>query len=109
MAAALAAADLCLCRSGASTLGELPATGTPAVLVPLPIAGVNQRQNAEYLVAGGAAVMLDNDDLTERLAPVLETLLADRERLDGMSVAARSLARPDASAAIARLILETAR
>lgn len=109
MAAALAAADLCVCRSGASTLGELPVTGTPAVLVPLPIAGVNQRQNAEYLVAGEAAVMLDNEDLGQRLGPVLETLLSDRERLDAMAVAARRLARPGAAAEIAQLILETAR
>lgn len=109
MADAFAASDLCLCRSGASTLGELPATGTPAVLVPLPIAGVNQRQNAEYLVASGAAVMLENDDLRDRLPPVLETLLSDRERLDAMAVACRSLARPDAADRIAELILETAR
>lgn len=109
MAAALAAADLCVCRSGASTLGELPVTGTPAVLVPLPIAGVNQRQNAEYLVAGEAAVMLDNEDLGQRLGPVLETLLSDHERLDAMAVAARRLARPGAAAEIAQLILETAR
>lgn len=109
MADAMAAADLCLCRSGASTLGELPATGTPAVLVPLPIAGVNQRQNAEYLVGGGAAVMLDNDGLTEGLGPVLETLLSDRERLDAMAVACRRLAHTDASDAIARVVLEAAR
>lgn len=108
MAAAMAAADLCLCRAGASTLGELPATGTPAVLVPLPIAGVNQRANAEYLVAGGAAVMLDDNDLAEKLAPVLETLLTDRDQLDAMSIAARSLARPGAARSIADLILEVA-
>lgn len=108
MADALAAADLCLCRAGASTLGELPATGTPAVVVPLPIAGVHQRANAEYLVAGGAAVMLDENDLQTTLAPVLETLLPDRERLDAMAVAARRLARPDAAQTIAELILETA-
>lgn len=109
MADAMAAADLCLCRAGASTLGELPATGTPGVLVPLPNAGVNQRANAEYLVAGGAAVMLDDEDLPAKLAPVLETLLTDRERLDAMAVAARGLARPDAARSIADLILETAR
>lgn len=108
MADAMAAADLCLCRAGASTLGEIPATGTPAVLVPLPIAGVNQRANAEYLVAGGAAVMLDDEGLDQRLPPVLETLLTDRERLDAMAVAARRMARPEAADAIARLLLETA-
>jgi UDP-N-acetylglucosamine--N-acetylmuramyl-(pentapeptide) pyrophosphoryl-undecaprenol N-acetylglucosamine transferase len=108
MADGMAAADLCLCRAGASTLGELPATRTPAVLVPLPIAGVNQRANAEYLVAGGAAVMLDDDHLEQRLPPVLETLLTDRERLDAMAVAAGRIARPDAARSIAELILEVA-
>lgn len=109
MASALAAADLCLCRCGASALGELPATGTPAVVVPLPLSGAIQRANADYLVAAGAAVMLDDDALDTSLAPVLEMLLSDRERLDSMTVAARHLARPDAAQAIAGLVLEAAR
>jgi UDP-N-acetylglucosamine:LPS N-acetylglucosamine transferase len=53
--------------------------------------------------------MLDNEELPERLGPVLETLLADRERLDGMAVACRALSRPGAADAIAALILDTAR
>ena len=53
--------------------------------------------------------MLDNEDLGQRLGPVLETLLSDHERLDAMAVAARRLARPGAAAEIAQLILETAR
>lgn len=108
MADALAAADLVLCRSGASTLGELPATGTPAVLVPFPDPGVHQRENAAYLAERGAAVVLEDEALGERLGFVLGSLLGDRERLEQMADAARALARPDAAASIASLILESA-
>lgn len=104
MAAALAAADLAVCRSGASVLGELPATGTPAVLVPLPIPAVHQLENARYLAGRGAAVILENDDLPEALGPTLEVLLADPSRLHAMATACRSLARPDAARAIAEIV-----
>jgi UDP-N-acetylglucosamine--N-acetylmuramyl-(pentapeptide) pyrophosphoryl-undecaprenol N-acetylglucosamine transferase len=109
MADALAACDLAVCRSGASVLGELPATATPAVLVPLPIAGVHQRANAEYLVHHGAAVMIDDESLGDQLSDVLELLLNDEGRLEQMAEASRSLARRDAADAIARIALEVAR
>lgn len=108
MADALAAADLALMRSGASTLGELPATGTPAVLVPLPIPRVHQRQNAEFLSDHGAAVLLPNDEL-DRLGDVLDLLLADRQRMTAMAQAMRNLFRPDAADRVAELAREAAR
>lgn len=108
MADALAAADLALCRSGASTLGELPATGTPAVLVPLPEAAVHQQENAEYLAAAGAAVVLPDAELPARLGALLDGLLGNQTELDRMAAACRSLDRPEAAEAIAALLLAEA-
>jgi UDP-N-acetylglucosamine--N-acetylmuramyl-(pentapeptide) pyrophosphoryl-undecaprenol N-acetylglucosamine transferase len=104
---AMAAADLALCRAGASVLGELPAVGLPAVLVPLPIAGGHQRPNARYLEKNGAAVILDDQDL-ERMLPLVGGLLHDKARLRAMSEAAHRLSRPDAAGRIARIIIEMA-
>ena len=104
---AMAAADLALCRAGASVLGELPALGLPAVLVPYPYAGAHQRLNARHLADNGAAVILDDRDLRAMLS-LVGGLLHDSARLDAMSPASRRLARPEAARNIARLILELA-
>lgn len=108
MADAMAAADLVVCRSGASVIGELPLAGVPAVLVPLPEVKVHQRENAEYLVSRGAAVMLDDAALGRDLEPTIAGLLDDPQRLADMASAMRGLARPDAAGAIARLVLTAA-
>jgi UDP-N-acetylglucosamine--N-acetylmuramyl-(pentapeptide) pyrophosphoryl-undecaprenol N-acetylglucosamine transferase len=105
---AMAAADLALCRSGASVLGELPAVALPAILVPYPYAGGHQRVNARYLADNGAAVILEDRDLGSML-PLVGQLLHDVARLRSMSDAARRLARPDAADRIARLLLDLAR
>lgn len=104
MAHALAAADLALCRSGASVLGELPVTGTPAILVPLPDAGVHQAENAAYLAEAGAAVMVENDLLPDRLIDLVDAILGNVERTTEMSAACRRLARPDAADNIAGIV-----
>lgn len=104
---AMAAADLALCRSGASTIGELPAVGLPAVLVPYPYAGAHQRLNARYLADNGAAVILEDDALSSMLSTV-KGLLDDSSRLEDMKQASHRLARPDAARKIARLVIEAA-
>jgi len=102
---AMAAADLALTRSGASTLGELPLAGLPAVLVPGPFS--DQETNARYLADRGAAAVLPNERLGEAVALVRQ-LLQDEARLEAMSRAMRSLARPDAADCIAAMLIEIA-
>ncbi len=102
---AMAAADLALTRAGASTLGELPALGLPAVLVPGPFS--DQRENARYLDDRGAALTLVNSHLSQATS-LLRDLLSDEERLKAMSQAARALAQPDAARRIVTLLMEMA-
>jgi len=105
---AMAASDLALCRAGASVIGELPALGLPAVLVPLPLAGAHQRTNARYLAKHGAATVLEEEYL-DNILPVLGTLLHDEKRLRGMRDASRRLARPNAASRIAGILLDLAK
>ncbi|MGP6158958.1 MAG: UDP-N-acetylglucosamine--N-acetylmuramyl-(pentapeptide) pyrophosphoryl-undecaprenol N-acetylglucosamine transferase [Vulcanimicrobiaceae bacterium] len=94
--AAYAAADLVLARAGASTLGELAATGTPALLVPYPHAtDDHQAHNAEAVRAAGAARVLRDGDLgAARLRAELEAAL-DPPVLAAMRAAARTLGSAD--------------
>jgi UDP-N-acetylglucosamine--N-acetylmuramyl-(pentapeptide) pyrophosphoryl-undecaprenol N-acetylglucosamine transferase len=104
---AMAAADLAVCRSGASVLGELPAVGLPAVLVPYRYAGGHQKVNARYLERRGAAVVLPDEEV-EHLLPVVGELLHDEPRLRKMREAALRLARPDAARSVAGILLKIA-
>jgi undecaprenyldiphospho-muramoylpentapeptide beta-N-acetylglucosaminyltransferase len=105
MPAALAAADIAVCRSGSSTCFELAAVGLPAVLVPSPhVTADQQTQNAQRLVSAGGAVLVPDPELDgARLVTEVDALLADPERRTAMAAAARAWARPDAAAAIAAL------
>lgn len=98
MAAAYSWADLVICRSGASTVAELTAVGCAAILVPFPAAvDDHQTRNGEYLVRGGAALLIPERELEpERLATLLQDLSRDRRRLVNMAAAARALAQPAA-------------
>jgi UDP-N-acetylglucosamine--N-acetylmuramyl-(pentapeptide) pyrophosphoryl-undecaprenol N-acetylglucosamine transferase len=108
MAAAMAAADLAVMRSGGSTLGELPAAGLPAVLVPGEYEGWDQSPNARYLEAEGAAVMLPQARLEAELKPAVMALLGDGERRRRMREALARLARPQAAADLAALLVQMA-
>ncbi len=115
MVQAFGAADLALCRSGASTMAELPAAGLPAVLVPYPY--VHQDENADYLVRHGAAVKIadaamlgagepQEGPLFQHLARLLKNEdIPERRR---MAECSRALARPDAARQLAALLIELA-
>ncbi len=110
MSEALAAADLAICRAGASTLAELPAVGLPAVLVPL--LAVGQDANAAYLVDHGAAVVVNNDALLDDGEPTagplwqaVAGLLRDGERRATMQRCSRALAVPDVAERLADAML----
>ena len=91
------AADVVVCRAGATTLAEVAAAGLPAVIVPLPTAaGDHQRRNAAVFAAAGAAEVIEEIDLERRLAPRVTALAGDRGRRTAMSRAAVRMARPDA-------------
>lgn len=104
MGAAFAAADLALCRAGASTLGELPLFGLPAVLVPIPLKGHLQAENAAYLEGRGAAVILQDQKMAAELVSTVRGLLNDKARLSAMRAAMAALAAPDAAKQIAALL-----
>lgn len=108
MGLALASADLAISRAGAAVMGEFPLFGLPAVLVPYPHAWRYQRTNAEYLSAHGAAVLLRDEQLGDRLLPTIQQLLNDRTNLEEMALAAKELASPNAANVLADLVLETA-
>ena len=104
----MAAADLVLSRAGAMTVSELAAAGRPSILVPLGAAAAgHQLENARALSKAGAAVVIDEKDLdAESLAGTVVELLRDRARLTAMGQKARSLARPNAAADLAKLLFE---
>jgi UDP-N-acetylglucosamine--N-acetylmuramyl-(pentapeptide) pyrophosphoryl-undecaprenol N-acetylglucosamine transferase len=109
MAAALAAADLAVCRAGAATIGELPARALPAVVVPLPISRRHQDDNARLLAEAGAAEWLADEELDEPVfAATVLGLLGDPARRAAMAEAARRLDRPDAAGKIWRELVALA-
>lgn len=106
--ALMVAADLGVFRAGASVLGELPAAALPSILIPGTFAGGHQRDNARWLAENGAAVVLEESGIATFGTTAVE-MLRDRPRLDSMRASARALARPDAAAAIAAVLMEVAR
>ncbi|HEU6437050.1 MAG TPA: undecaprenyldiphospho-muramoylpentapeptide beta-N-acetylglucosaminyltransferase [Nitratidesulfovibrio sp.] len=112
VASAYTWADLVLCRAGATSVAELAVAGKPSVLVPFPFATHNhQWHNARHIADAGAAQVVEQKDIVPGadgkpavtpvpLDRVLVELLADRQRLAGMSRAARSMGRPQAAAAV---------
>ncbi len=108
MAARYAAADLVICRAGASTIAEIAAAGVASVLVPLPSAvDDHQTHNARFLSERGAAVLIPQAEFTpEKLALLLQAFT--RDKLLAMAQAARAAAKPDATNAVANVCMELA-
>ncbi len=109
MGEALAMADLAVCRAGASTLGELPLFGLPAVLVPYPYVRRHQERNAAYLVRHGGAMMIPDEEIEKRLGEAVRDLLRSPGRLSDMRRRMAALARPEAADGLAALVLERIR
>lgn len=111
MPAVYAAADLVLCRAGATSVAELAAVGCPSILVPLPGApGDHQTANALALTKAGAARLVPDSELdADRLVREVDALLSDPATLTQMATAASSVARRDAARSVVDLIDRAAR
>lgn len=108
MAAAYSSADLVLSRAGATTLAEITAWGLPAVLIPYPYStDRHQYYNAEELACRGAAVVVEEQNLTaHRLAELLLEILVDEEKLQRMRLASKAIGKPCAALEAINCMLE---
>ncbi len=106
MPGTFACADLLVCRSGASTVGEITAAGKAAIFVPFPrAADDHQNVNARALERAGAAVVVEESNLEAAyLVDTVAALLNEPHRLQTMSAAAKSLAHPNAVQEIAKIV-----
>ena len=108
MAVVMRAADLVICRAGASTISELTALGVPALIVPSPyVTNNHQEKNARVLEeAGGAAVLLEKDSSGQTMFQIACGILRDAEKRMKMEMAMTSLGIRDATERIYQTILE---
>lgn len=107
MPAAYAATDLIISRAGAMALAEIAVWGLPSILIPYPHAtGDHQTLNAREFAESGAAIVIPESAIAERLAITLTELMKDTERRNVMARGAKMLARPNAASDIAKVILE---
>ncbi|MEU7785013.1 MULTISPECIES: undecaprenyldiphospho-muramoylpentapeptide beta-N-acetylglucosaminyltransferase [unclassified Amycolatopsis] len=106
---AYAAADVAVCRSGAMTVAEVTAVGLPAVFVPLPHGNGEQASNGRPAVDAGAALMVDDAELTPaKVAELVVPLVTDPDRVAKMSAAAVGMGHREADETLARIVLEAA-
>ena len=110
MPTVMAAADLCICRAGASTIAETAAAGKPAIFVPSPnVTDNHQEKNARIVESHGAAVVLREDDCDgDALYDAAKAILTDPERLHTMERAVQELSVPDSAEKIYGIIQELA-
>lgn len=109
MPQSVAAADLVICRSGASTIAEITAAGLPSILVPYPHAvSDEQRHNAEYLADHNAGIVCDEFSLTsDILAGFVSDIRSSPDKLQKMADASASLAKIDAAKSVAQTAIGT--
>lgn len=103
----MSAADLVICRAGASSLSELQALGKASILIPSPnVAENHQYHNAMALVEKEAAELIEEKDLTkEKMAEVFEKLVSNKSLLDRLSANAKAMAIVDAKQKIADIVV----
>ena len=104
MGAAIAAADLVVSRAGASSLGEFPHFGVPAVLVPYPYAWRYQKVNADSLAKYGAAEVMEDSLLQQALGITVKNMFNNKPKLSMMKKAMAKLNKPNAASDIAELL-----
>ena len=111
MPVVMAAADLVLCRAGASTISELTAIAKPAVLVPSPnVVADHQTQNARVLAqAGGAVLLPESESSGQKLYELTADILTDKARRDAMGAALRGMAVADAGEQIYKTLIDLIR
>ena len=99
MALLYKAADIIVCRAGATTIAELALFGLPAIFIPYPWAGGHQRENASVIARNGAAILLEEKDVTiSRLKKELTSTLNDSENINTMRVNMQKFSNIDATA-----------
>jgi len=104
---AYAAADVVMCRSGATTLAELTRLGKPAILVPYPHAAANHQElNAQTLVEAGAAVIVKDADLDVKALSTIKEILLNNAAQQSMGEKSLQLGKPNAGKEIAAKILK---
>lgn len=108
MSVCMAASDLVISRCGASTLNELESMGRGSVLIPSPnVAGNHQYYNGMVLQNAGAAVVIEEKDLTDdKIVRTVSELISDRDRLSSLSKKARELYIPDTNERIYSVLSE---
>ena len=111
MGAVMRAADLVICRAGASTISELTALGVPAIIVPSPnVTNNHQEHNARVLSdAGGAALVLERDSSGQLLYDTARAILSDDSRRRAMSAAMADLGTIDAAEKIYEAVMSLRR
>ncbi|MFA5256279.1 MAG: undecaprenyldiphospho-muramoylpentapeptide beta-N-acetylglucosaminyltransferase [Candidatus Omnitrophota bacterium] len=103
---AYSASDLIVTRSGASAIFEIAYFGRPMILIPYPFALSHQSENARVFSAGGAAIEIDEKDLSpDIMKERIEGLLKDRNKLSEMGRSARRMSVPDSSRSLAQAVL----
>ena len=107
MAEVMRAADIVICRAGASTISELTALGVPAIIVPSPyVVNNHQEKNARVLEkAGGAVLLIEKETSGNELYDTALCILSDKPRLAKMGAAMASLGIPDATERIYETVI----
>ena len=107
MPSAYAAADLVISRAGAMAISEITAMALPSILIPYPHAtGDHQTLNARYVEEAGAGVIIQENELGDKLSDTLNELTNNDDKRRSMSENARRLGKPKAAEIMAKTILE---